>query len=105
LFGRLHRAQSVTLLWLAYRIGVVNSVEPDGAIQHIFLQKWCNFTCLSVWASEGFFPGGPPVDFSKFFSRGLKVVKFGFYPSKLRKQLFLLKIPVTLPTPMLVRRK
>jgi len=23
LFGRIHRAQSVTLLWIAYRIGVV----------------------------------------------------------------------------------
>jgi len=23
MFGRIHRAQSVTLLWLAYRIGVV----------------------------------------------------------------------------------
>jgi len=23
MFGRIHRAQSVTLLWLAYRIGIV----------------------------------------------------------------------------------
>ena len=40
------------------------------------------------WASEGFFPG-PVGDFPKNFSRGgPKVVKFGFYPSKLKKQPF-----------------
>jgi len=38
------------------------------------------------WASEEFFPGGSR-DFPKFFSSGgPKVVKFGFYLSKLKKQ-------------------
>jgi len=57
------------------------------------------------------FSRGEPVgDFPKIFSRGPKVVKFGFYPSKLKKQPFLLIIsksrggqgpPCTpLPTPM-----
>jgi len=79
LFGRLHRAQPVTLLQLAYRIGVVE-VLPDGAIQQQrnFLQKGCNFTCFSAWASEGFFPRGPLEDFSKSFLGGPKVVKFVF---------------------------
>jgi len=40
------------------------------------------------WASEGFFPGGVPVgDFPKNFSGGPKMMKFRFYPSKLKKQL------------------
>ena len=48
------------------------------------------------------------MDFSKSFSwEGPKVVKFGFYHSKLRKQPFLLKFSNScpLPTPMLVCRK
>jgi len=28
MFGRIHRAQTVTLLWLAYRIGVVEQCCP-----------------------------------------------------------------------------
>jgi len=44
---------------------------------------------LQAWASEGFFPGGSVGDFPKIFSRGgPKVVKFVFYPSKLKKQPF-----------------
>jgi len=44
---------------------------------------------LQAWASEGFFPGGLVGDFPKFISRGgSKVVKFGFHPSKLKKQPF-----------------
>jgi len=31
-------------------------VLPDGVIQHNFPQKWCHFTCLCAWASEGSFP-------------------------------------------------
>jgi len=34
--------------------------------------------------------GGTLGDFSKIFPGGPKVVKFGFYPSKLKKQPFLL---------------
>jgi len=47
------------------------------------LMKYCsehNAKQLQSWASEGFFPGGA------------KVVKFVFYPSKLKKQPFLLII-------------
>jgi len=79
-------------------------VLPDVAIQHIILQKWCNFTCLCAWASERFFPGGDfpraACGFSKSFSRGPKVVKFDFYRLKLRKQHFCwnVQIPAPLPT-------
>ena len=61
-----------------------------------------HFVNQREWASEGFFPGGP------------KVVKIGLYPSKLKKQPFLLIIsksngglcpPCPLPTPMLTQTK
>jgi len=58
LFGRIHRAQFTTMVWLAYRIGVVEQCCQMVCIQHNFLQKWCTFACLCAWASEGFFPGG-----------------------------------------------
>jgi len=41
------------------------------------------------WASEEFFPGeGQQRIFPKFFPGGIKMVKFGFYPSKLKKKTF-----------------
>jgi len=41
------------------------------------------------WASEGFFPGRASRELPKiFFQGGPKVVKFVFYPSKLKKQPF-----------------
>jgi len=41
------------------------------------------------WASKGFFPGGVQYGiFPKIFPGGPKVVKFGFYPWKLKKQPF-----------------
>jgi len=63
MFGRIHRTQSVTLLWLAYRIELLNSVA-----------RWCNTTqlfhmlvCMGV--GRIFFQAAL-VDFSKRFSRG-----------------------------------
>jgi len=57
-----------------------------------FLQKWCKFTCLCAWASEGSFPGRALVDFSKSFSRRAKSGEIRILPhSKLRKEPFLLK--------------
>ena len=73
-------------------------VWPDGVIQRNFVQNLCHFTCLCAWASEGFFPGVALVDFSKSFSEGRrKVVKFVFYHSKLKKQLFVLKFSKSCP--------
>ena len=68
-----------------------------------FFQKWCNFTRLCAWASEGIFPGRATSGFFlKFFYGRPKVVKLVFYHSKLRKQHFLLKFqfPVPLLTPI-----
>jgi len=48
-------------------------------------------------ASEGIFPGGSLVDFSKSFYGGPNVVKFGFYHSKLRKTAFFTEIFKFLP--------
>ena len=64
------------------------TVLPDGVIQHNFSQKWFNFTCLWGWALEGIFSrgGGTSRFFQKFFYGGPKVMKFGSYYSKLRKQ-------------------
>ena len=74
-------------------------------------QRW-----LWAWASEEFFSGGGALgDFPKIFSRwGPEVVKFGFYPSKLKNNPFFannFKIQGAgkatpcppLPTPMIVR--
>ena len=48
---------------------------------------------LITWASEGFFSRGASRGFSQnFFQGGPKAVKFVFYPSKLKKQPFLLII-------------
>jgi len=82
--GRIHRSQSVTLLWLAYRIGVLNSVARWCNTTH-FLQKSCNYTWLCAWASEGFFPGVALVDFSKSFSRGVKSGKICLLPLETKK--------------------
>jgi len=86
IFGRIHRAQSVTLLWLAYTaLVLLNSIARWCNTTH-FLQKWCNLTCLCAWAPEGYFPGGALVDVSKRFCMGYKSGEIWFSPhSKLRK--------------------
>jgi len=38
MFGRLHRAPSVTLLWLAYRIGVVEQCCQVVSYNRIFIK-------------------------------------------------------------------
>ena len=49
--------------------------------------------------SEGTFPGGATGGFfQKFFYGGPKMVKFGFYHSKLRKKHFLLKFSNSCPS-------
>ena len=74
------------------------TVLPEGVIQHKFSQKWCHFTCLCTWASEGIFPGGGTSGFFQTFFYGRpKVVKFDSYHSKLRKQHFLLKFSNSCP--------
>jgi len=72
----------------------------------VILHACLHFTCL---ASEGIFPGGGTSGyFPKFFYGGPKVVKLGFYHSKLRKQRFLLRFSNSCPssdTHVLLRRK
>jgi len=61
--------------------------------------RWCNtthFFTKMVWfymlvcmgVGRNFFQGGTNVFFQNFFYEGPKVVKFVFYDSKLREQLF-----------------
>jgi len=74
-------------------------VLPDGVIQHNFSQKWCHFTCLCTRASEGIFPRGPIGGFFlTFFYGGPKLVKFGFWHSKLPIKIFLLKFSNSCPS-------
>jgi len=47
--------------------------------------------CSGAWASEEFFPEGDTSFFQNFSRGALKVLKFGFSRSKLRKPPFLLK--------------
>jgi len=86
MFGRIHRAPSLTLLWLAYTaLVLLNSVAKWCNTTH-FLQKWCNLTCLCAWASEGFFQGGTSGFFQTFFYGGAKSGEIWFSPhSKLGK--------------------
>jgi len=98
------------------------TVLPDGVIQHNFSQNWCHFTCpcafyMPVFSGFTFFhwfmltamgvgrnfsKGGTSGFFQKFFYGGPKVVKFGYYHSKLRKQRFFwnFQIPAPLSTPI-----
>jgi len=62
--------------------------------------------CMDV--GRNFSRGGTSGFFQTFFYGGPKVVKFGFYHSKLRKQRFLLKFSNSCPSSdpyMLVYRK
>ena len=70
--------------------------------------------CITMGVGKIFSKGGPVRDFPKIFSRGgPKVVKFGFYPSKLKKQPFFLIISKSkggqgslppFPTPMCITK-
>jgi len=51
----------------------------------------CNFICLCAWASEGFYPEGALVAFSKVFPRGAKSGEICFLPLATKKTTLLLK--------------
>jgi len=72
---------------------LLNSVARWWNTANLF-PKWCNFTCLCAWASEGFIQGGTSGFFWKFLQGRLKVVKFVFYHSKRRKRLFANSCPL-----------
>jgi len=69
MFGRIHRSQSVTLPWLAYRIGVVEQYCQMVKCNIIFTKmvKFYMLVCMDVGR---IFTRGALVDFSKRFSRG-----------------------------------
>ena len=71
-------------------------VLPDGATQHNFLQ--CNFACLCAWTSEGSFPGGALVDFSKSFFRGDESGEICFLPLETNKTAFFAEVFKLLPS-------
>jgi len=87
--------------WLAPKVPDLHSHLPITKMENLLTSK-TDYDCIIAklrwkahswpWASEGFFPVGASRVFSQnFFQGGAKVVKFGFYPSKLKK-LFLLTI-------------
>jgi len=57
-----------------------------------FLQKWCNFTCLCAWASEGLFPGGHWWIFSNVVLGGAKSGEIWFLPLETKKTAFFAEI-------------
>jgi len=69
LFGRIHRAQSVTLLWLAYRIGVVEQCYQM-VKYNTFFYKNCVIFHACVHGRRKDFSRGPLADISKSFSMG-----------------------------------
>ena len=76
------------LLW---RWSVMNgSVMNVVCYEPGLLRTWSVMNCWSVMGVGRIFSRGSPVgDFPKIFSRGWpKVVLFGFYPSKMKKQPF-----------------
>jgi len=72
-------------------------VLPDGVIQHNFLQKWCNFTCLCAWVSEGTFPGGATRGFFQTFFYGGPKMVIWFLPLEIKKKAFFAEIFKFLP--------
>ena len=68
-----------------------DALQKQSRSIHSFTQKniiLCKYS-FRHGRRKNFFQGEPVGDFPKSFSkRGLKVVKFGFYPSKLKKQPF-----------------
>ena len=69
---------------------VIESTSNIDKINTLLLVTSCfSLWELMTWASEGFFPGGAVGDFPQIFFQGRpNVVKFVFYPSKLKKQPF-----------------
>ena len=62
-------------------------------LKHLRFQLCCErYRLTTLGVGRIFSRGGAVRDFSKFFPGGDKVVKFGFHPSKLKKQPFLLII-------------
>ena len=66
MFGRLHGAQFVTLLWLAYRIDVVEQCFQ----QNVYKNGEILRACTHGYRKDFSVGGGELVDFSKSFSRG-----------------------------------
>ena len=109
MFGRIHRAQSVTLLWLAYRIGVVEQCCQMLKYNTLFT-KTVQFFMLVCMGVGRIFPWGPLVDFIKVFLLGAKSGEICFLPLETEKTTFFAEIftflpPFPHPCFMLVCRK
>ena len=106
MFGRMHSHVHCTVhmhslspcCGLLTALVLLNSIARWCNTTQIFT-KMVSFYLLCAWASEGIFLGGATSGFSsKFFYGRSKVVKLGFYHSKLRKQHFLLKFSNSCPS-------
>ena len=95
MFGRILRAQSVTLLWIVYSftaLVLLNSVARCCNTTQFFTKMVSFYMLVCMGVGKNFFRGTTSGFFQTFFYGRPKVVKFGFYHSKLRKQHFLLKL-------------
>jgi len=98
----MHRAQSVTVLWIAYRIGVVKQCCQMVQYNTIFHKNGVILHACA-WASElgrYFSRGGTSAFFQKFFC-GAKSGETCFLPLEIKKTAFLAELfnPAPLPTP------
>jgi len=106
IFGRIHRAQSVTLLWIAYRIGVVEQCCQMGKYNTIFHKNGVILHACVHGRRKEFLQGGPLVDFSKSFSWvGQKWWNLFFTTRNYENSIFCwnFQIPAPLPTPKCLR--
>jgi len=89
LFGRIHRAQSVSLLWVAYRIGVdllQHNFSKNGVILH---------ACVHGHRKE-FFQGALVKFFQQYFRRGTSG-EICFLPLETKKTVLFAEIYKFLP--------
>ena len=96
MFGRIHRAQSVALLRLAYRIGVVEQccrmVQHNTIFYNVILHA-----CVHGRRKD-LFQGGALVDFSKSFFRGDESGEICFLPLETNKTAFFAEVFKLLPS-------
>jgi len=93
----MHRAQSVSLLWIADRIGVVEQCCQMVKYNTIFHKNGVILHACVHGRRKECFQGGPIVDFSNSFSRGATSSEMCFLPFETKITAFLLKFSNSCP--------
>jgi len=90
LFGRIHRAQSVTLPWISHRIDVVE--QCCQTVTQFFTKMVSFYMLVRMGVGNSFSRGGALVDFSKSFSTGAKSGEIWFLPLEIKKTTFFAEV-------------